>query len=171
MPSEKCERNIRFRSVFLVFSSKHMCFCANEGAACSKYAELHADAYVISRIYYEIYCFYAITKNMGSAYAHCKKGQGKRHGDEGSKGMCAKGGCVPGKVWRKTNGQDKTVFCKTIYGERRSFLHFLTVLKVFPPLFFARQCGRLRFVCFCVLRQNKRALKCGVFCSADGKTG
>ena len=57
-----------------------MCFCANEGASRSKCAELHVDAYVISRIYYEIYCFYVITKNMGSAYAIARKD--KRKGAE-----------------------------------------------------------------------------------------
>ena len=85
-----------------------MCFCANEGASRSKCAELHADAYVISRIYYEIYCFYAITKNMGSAYAHCKKGQAKGHGDEGSKAMCAKrGDAFRGRCDGKRTGKIK----------------------------------------------------------------
>lgn len=74
-----------------------MCFCANEGASRSKCAELHADAYVISRIYYGIYCFYAIVKNIGSAYAHCKIGQEKGRGDEGSKGMGAKGEMISEK--------------------------------------------------------------------------
>ena len=69
-----------------------MSFHANEGATRSKCAELHADAYVISRIYYEIYCFYAITKNMESAYAIARKDKGKGTETRGCKAMCAKGG-------------------------------------------------------------------------------
>lgn len=98
MPYKSVKETSAFGLFFPYFPPKHMSFHANEGASRSKCAELYADAYVISRIYYEIYCFYAITKNMGSAYAHCKKGQAKGHGGEGSKGMCAKGRCFPGKV-------------------------------------------------------------------------
>lgn len=76
-----------------------MCFCANEGASRSKCAELHVDAYVISRIYYEIYCFLCDYEKYGVGICSLQERtseRARRRGEQSN--VRKKGGCFPGKV-------------------------------------------------------------------------